>query len=70
MYEIEDKYGAQDRIHAGGDYGLISQFTKAIRAVRDDGMTVEKAQAELIGCSASDILQSHAVVFEAEASRV
>ena len=70
VHNIEDRYGARERSHAGGDHGLISQFVQAIRAVRDGRMTVAQAQAEYIGCTVDEMLISHEVVFAAERSRV
>ena len=55
--------------HGGGDIGLARQFVKAVDAVKKGTMTVEKAQALHLGCSAEEILRSHAMVFAAEEAR-
>jgi hypothetical protein len=55
--------------HGGGDDGLARQFILAIDMVKNHGMTVEEAQGAHVGCTAEDIIRSHALVFAAEEAR-
>ncbi|MCJ1440663.1 MAG: hypothetical protein MMC23_001149 [Stictis urceolatum] len=55
--------------HGGGDAGLAGQFVEAVRRVKNEGWTVERAQREFVGCSVEDVLRSHALVFCAEEAR-
>jgi hypothetical protein len=55
--------------HSGGDFGLVKQFVLAIDAVKNGRMSLERAQIEFIGCTAQDIIASHAMVFAAEEAR-
>jgi hypothetical protein len=55
--------------HGGGDDGLARQFILAIDMVKNRGMTVEEAQRAHVGCTAEDIIRSHALVFAAEEAR-
>ena len=52
--------------HNGSDFGLVKQFVLAIDAVKNGQMTLDEAQVEFIGCTARDIIKSHAMVFAAE----
>lgn len=55
--------------HGGGDEGLVAQFLKSVDAVKNQGMGVEEAQAEYLGCTLEEIIRSHALVFAAEEAR-
>lgn len=52
--------------HNGGDFGLVRQFVLAIDAVKNGRMSLDEAQVGFIGCTAQDIIVSHAMVFAAE----
>lgn len=56
--------------HGGGDDGLASQFVKAVAAVKNEGMAVEHAQREFMGCTLEEVVRSHAAVFAAEEARL
>jgi predicted dehydrogenase len=58
----------QKESHGGGDYGLARQFVSAVEAV-ENGLDVETAQAQFVGCSLEEAVRSHAVVFAAEEAR-
>ncbi len=55
--------------HGGGDDGLTMQYVNAIDAVKNQGMSVDKAQKMYVGCSLEEMLRSHAMVFAAEDAR-
>lgn len=55
--------------HGGGDEGLVRQFLGAVNAV-NEGMGVQEAQREWLGCDLDEAFRSHAVVFAAEEARV
>lgn len=55
--------------HGGGDYGLATQFLKAINAVKSVKMSIEEAQTEHLGCTLEEVIRSHALVFAAEEAR-
>lgn len=55
--------------HSGGDFGLMKQFILAVDALKNGQMDLECAQVEHIGCTAQDIVRSHAMVFAAEEAR-
>ncbi|KAL4882911.1 hypothetical protein BJY04DRAFT_226929 [Aspergillus karnatakaensis] len=55
--------------HGGGDYGLARGFVGAVNAIVNDGWDGERAQRVFVGCTAEEVVRSHAVVFAAEESR-
>ncbi|KAE9365554.1 NAD(P)-binding protein [Stipitochalara longipes BDJ] len=55
--------------HGDGDEGLARQFVLAVDRVENFGDDVEEAQERFIGCSAEEIVRSHAAVFAAEEAR-
>ncbi|KAL9057152.1 MAG: hypothetical protein Q9162_002480 [Coniocarpon cinnabarinum] len=55
--------------HGGGDTGLAQQFIGAVCAVEHEGMPVDRAQKQYLGCTPEDVLRSHAMVFAAEEAR-
>ena len=55
--------------HGDGDEGLARQFVLAVDRVKSGGMAVDSAQEEYIGCTAEEIIRSHAAVFAAEEAR-
>ena len=55
--------------HGGGDAGLAQQYVQAINAVKTEGVSVEEAQREHVGCTLEDAIRSHAMVFAAEEAR-
>lgn len=55
--------------HGGGDSGLAMAFFNAVKAVREGTHDVEAAQQEYIGCTLTDVVRSHAMVFAAEEAR-
>ena len=55
--------------HGGGDFGLAEAYVNAIAAVKNKVMGVEAAQRKYIGCTAKDVMRSHAMVFAAEEAR-
>ncbi|EGY21886.1 hypothetical protein VD0002_g4308 [Verticillium dahliae] len=55
--------------HGGGDMGLARQFVLAVQGVKNEGMEVQTAQDEFIGCSLGEAIMSHLVVFAAEEAR-
>jgi hypothetical protein len=56
--------------HGGGDYGLATQFLKAIDAVKSEKMSIEEAQTLHLGCTLEEVIRSHALVFAAEEARL
>ncbi|PWW79710.1 NAD(P)-binding protein [Tuber magnatum] len=56
--------------HGGGDNGLARAFVDAINKVKNEEWAVDKAQKEVIGVTAEEVLRSHAAVFWAEEARV
>ncbi|THZ65927.1 streptomycin biosynthesis protein StrI [Aureobasidium pullulans] len=56
--------------HGGGDYGLATQFLKAINAVKSKEMVIEEAQTTHLGCTLEEVIRSHALVFAAEEARL
>lgn len=60
---------AQDDSHEDGDEGLTRAFLLAIDRIKNHGVSVTDAQRENIGCSLSDIIMGHALVFAAEKAR-
>ncbi|CAD0015666.1 unnamed protein product, partial [Aureobasidium pullulans] len=56
--------------HGGGDYGLATQFLKAINAVKSKEMSIEEAQTTHLGCTLEEVIRSHALVFAAEEARL
>ncbi|KAH0090901.1 hypothetical protein KCU84_g8173, partial [Aureobasidium melanogenum] len=56
--------------HGGGDYGLATQFLKAIDAVKSKKMSIEEAQTQHLGCTLEEVIRSHALVFAAEEARL
>lgn len=56
--------------HGGGDFGLVNAFLGAVRAVKNLGWDVERAQREWIGMDVEECIRSHAVVWAAEDARV
>lgn len=65
--KIEINASGQDG-HGGGDAGLAGQFVKALVAVKQ-GMQVESAQEQFLGCTIEEVVRSHAIVFAAEQAR-
>ena len=55
--------------HGGGDAGLANAFVAAVDAVQNQGMKAEEAQREFIGCTLTDAVRAHAMVFAAEEAR-
>ena len=55
--------------HGGGDAGLANAFAAAVDAVENKGMKAEDAQREFIGCTLTDAVRAHAMVFAAEEAR-
>ncbi|KAG7125885.1 hypothetical protein HYQ44_000925 [Verticillium longisporum] len=55
--------------HGGGDMGLARQFVLAVQGVKNEGMEVQTAQDEFIGCSLGEAIMSHLAVFAAEEAR-
>jgi hypothetical protein len=55
--------------HGDGDEGLARQFVLAVDRVKNHGENVGEAQEKYIGCSAEEIIGSHAAVFAAEEAR-
>ena len=55
--------------HGDGDEGLARQFVLAVDRVKNAGVEVREAQERYIGCTAEEILRSHAAVFAAEEAR-
>lgn len=55
--------------HGAGDGGLARQFVLAIDRVKNHGEKIADAQVAYIGCSAEEVVRSHAVVFAAEEAR-
>jgi hypothetical protein len=55
--------------HGGGDDGLARQFVLAVDRVKNHGEQVAVAQEKYVGCTAEEIIRSHAVVFAAEDAR-
>lgn len=56
--------------HGGGDKGLVMTFVNAVEKVKNEGWTVDKAQAEIVGITVGETLRSHATVFWAEEARL
>ena len=55
--------------HGDGDEGLARQFVLAVDRVKNFGEDVAEAQEKYVGCSAEEIVRSHAAVFAAEEAR-
>lgn len=55
--------------HGGGDDGLTQQFVKAVAAVKNGEMEVQKAQVDFLGVTVEECIRSHAAVFAAEEAR-
>ena len=55
--------------HGGGDSGLAMAFFNAVKAVKQGTMNVGEAQSVHIGCTLTDIVRSHVMVFAAEEAR-
>lgn len=60
----------EDGGHGDGDEGLARQFVLAVDRVKNYGMDVAEAQKQYIGCSLTDIVMSHSMVFAAEEARL
>ncbi len=54
--------------HGGGDFGLALGFYEACKAVKE-GVPVEEAQLQHIGCTLEEAVRSHGAVFAAEEAR-
>ncbi len=48
---------------------MVRQFVLAIDAVKNGQMSLDEAEVEFIGCTAQDVITSHAMVFAAEEAR-
>jgi predicted dehydrogenase len=59
-----------DGSHGDGDAGLTRQFVLAIDRVKNEGMNVQEAQRQFIGCELRDVVMAHALVFAAEEARL
>lgn len=60
----------EDGGHGDGDEGLARHFVLAVDRVKNYGMSVAEAQRQYIGCSLTDIMISHSMVFAAEDARL
>lgn len=52
--------------HGAGDSGLAMALFNAVEAVKQGTLNFEDAQQEHIGCTLTDVVRGHAMVFAAE----
>jgi len=62
-------YVPEEGGHGDGDEGLARQFVLAVDRLKNFGEDVGEAQEKYVGCSAEEIVRSHAAVFAAEEAR-